>query len=150
MREAKFFAIMCDGTSDISHTDQTTLIIRYVTIKNSIAQVKKSFLIFFPLGGKTAAEISQSILDELELNNLDVMMCRGQDYDKASTMLGIHAEVQQTIKNINPKASFVLCGNHTLNLAGVHAVAIKRQIFCCFRKIECFFLLPLVIDGMSF
>ena len=95
-----------------------TLIVRYVTIKNSIAQVKESFLNFFPLCGKTAAEISQSILDELELSNLDVMMCG----DNASTISGNHAGVQQTIKNINPKALFVPCGNHTLNLAGFHAV----------------------------
>ena len=100
-----------------------TLIVRYVTIKSSIAQVKKSFLSFLPLSGKTAAEISQSIVDELELNNLDVMMCsRGLGYDNASTMSGIYAGVQQTIKNINPKSLFVPCGNHTLNLAGVHAV----------------------------
>ena len=98
---------MCDSTPDISHTDQMALIVRYVTIQNGIAQVKESFLNFFPLRGKTAAEISRSILDELEVNNLDVMMCRGQGYDNASTMSGIHSGVQQIIKNINPKALFV-------------------------------------------
>ena len=40
VREAKYFAIMSDSTMDISHADQMTLIVRYVTIKNSIAQVK--------------------------------------------------------------------------------------------------------------
>ena len=84
---------MCDSAPDISHSDQMTFIDRYVTIKNSIAQVKESFLNFFPLSGKTAAEISQSILDELKLNNLDVMMCRGKGYDNAPTMSGIHAGV---------------------------------------------------------
>ena len=122
MREAKYFAIMCDSTPDMSHTDQMTLIVKYVTIKNGAAQVKESFLTFFPLSGKTAAEISQSLLDELELNNLDVMMCRKQGYDNASTISGIHAGAQQTIKNINSKALFVRCGNHTLNPAGVRVV----------------------------
>ena len=65
VREAKYFAIKCDSTPDMSHTDQLTHIVRYVTIKNSIAQVKESFLTFFPLSGKTASGISQSILDEL-------------------------------------------------------------------------------------
>ena len=50
------------------------------------------------------------------------MMCRGQGYDTASTMSGIHGGVQQTLKNINPKALFVPCEHHKLNLAGVHAV----------------------------
>ena len=69
VREAKYFAIMCDSPANISHTDQITLMVRYVTIKNSIAQVKESFLNFFPLSGKTAAKISQSNQDEIELNN---------------------------------------------------------------------------------
>ena len=76
--EAKYFAIMCDSTPYISHTDQMALTVRYVTIQNGIAQVKESFLNFLPLRCKTAAEISRSILDELEVNNLDVMMCRGK------------------------------------------------------------------------
>ena len=152
VREAKYFAIMCDSTPDISHTDQMTLIVRYVTVKNNIAQVKKSFLNFFPLNGKTAAEIFLSILDELKLNNLDVMMCRGQGYKNASTMSGIHAGVQQTIKNINPNALFVPCGNHTLNLAGVHAVGssqLRDRFFAVLERLYAF-LLPLLIDGMSF
>ena len=119
-----------------------TLIVRYVTIKNSIAQVKESFLNFFRLSGKTAAEIFQSILDEIELNILDVMMCRGQGYDNASTMSGIYAGVQQTIKNINPKALFVPCGNHTLNLAGVHAVGssqLTNRFFVVLERLYVFF-----------
>ena len=84
-------------------TYHMTLIVRYVTIKNSIAQGKESFLNFFSLSGKTAAEFSQSILDELELNNLDEMMCREQGYGNASSMSGIYLGVQQTIKNIIQK-----------------------------------------------
>ena len=141
-REVKYFAIMCDSTPDISHTDQMALIVRYVTIQNGIAQVKESFMNFFPLRGKTAAEISRSILDELEVNNLDVMMCRGQRYDNASTMSGIHSGVQQTIKNINQKPLFVPCGNHTLNLAGVHAVGLSQlseRFFAVLERLYAFF-----------
>ena len=100
------------------------------------------FLNFFPLSGKTAAEISQSILDELELNDLDVMMCRGQGYDNASIMSGIHVGVQQTIKNINPKALFVPWGNQTLNLAGVHAVGssqLSDRFFAVLERLYGFF-----------
>ena len=104
--------------------------------------MKESFLNFFPLRGKTAAEISRSILDELEVNDLDVIMCRGQGYDNASTMSGIHSGVQQTIKNINPKALFVPCENHTLNLAGVHAIGSSRlseRFFAVLERLYAFF-----------
>ena len=50
-------------------------------------------------------------------------MCRGQAYDNAFTMSGIHSGVQRRTKEINSKAISVLCGNHSLNLAGVHAAA---------------------------
>ena len=141
VREAKYFAIKCDSTPDISHTDQMTLIVRYVTIKNSIAHVKESFLTFLPLNGKTAAEISQYILDKLELNNSDVMMSKRQGCDNAATISGIHAKVQETIKNINPEALFVRCGNHSLNLAGVHAVGSSQlsDRFFAVLEIVCFF-----------
>ena len=119
------------------------LIVRYVTIRNNIAQVKKSFLNFFLLSGKTVAEISQSIFDELELNNLDVMMCKGQGQGQsnATSMSGIHSGFQQTIKNINPKALFVPCGN-TLNLAGVHAVRSSQsndRFFAVLERLYAFF-----------
>ena len=152
VREAKHFAIVCDSTPDISHTDQMTPIVTYVTIKKSVAQVKKSFLTFFPLSGKTAAEISRSILDELELNNLHLMMSRKRDYDNASAITGIHAGAQQTIKNTNPKALFVPRGNHTLNPADVHAVGLSQlsdRFFAVLERLYAF-LLPLLIDGMSF
>ena len=76
------------------------------------------------------------------MNNLDVMMCRRQGYDNASIMSGIHSGVQQTIKNINPKAQFVPCGNHTLNFAGVHAVGssqLSEKFFAVLERLYAFF-----------
>ena len=70
------------------------------------------------------------------------MMCREQGYDNASTMSGVHAKVQQTIKSINPKAIFVPCGNHTLNLAGVHVVGssqLSDRFFAVLEKLYAFF-----------
>jgi len=82
----------------------------------------KHLLNFLPLHGKTAEEITNSILNELHENALDIMICKSQAYDKASTTSGIHSGVQRKIKEINSKAIFVPCGNHSLNLAGIHAV----------------------------
>ena len=67
------------------------------------------------------------------------MMCRGQGYDNAFTMSGIHAGVQQTIKNINPNTLFVPCGNHTLNLAGVRAVGSSQSSDRVFAVLERFY-----------
>ena len=76
-----------------------TFIVRYVKIdSNNEVQIKESFLNFFPLHGKNADEIIKSILNKLQQNGLDIMMCRGQAYDNASTMAGIRTGVQRRKK----------------------------------------------------
>ena len=120
-----------------------TLIVRYVKIdSNNEIQIKESFLNFFPLHGKNADEVTKSILNKLQQNGLDIMMCRGQAYDNASTMAGVRTGAQRRIKDINSKALFIPCGNHLLNLAGVYAVgslevsetffAVAERIYSCF------------------
>ena len=118
------------------------LIVRYVKVDSSEVQIKKSFLNFFPLHRKNADEITKSILDELQQNSLDTMMCRGQAYDNASNMAGIRSGVQCRIKEVNSKAIFIPCANHSLNLAGVHAVASSEHsatFFAVVQRIYSFF-----------
>ena len=118
-------------------------IVRYVKIdSNNEVQIKESFLNFFPLHGKDADEITKSILNELQHNGLDIMMSRGQAYDNASTLAGVRTGVQRRIKDINSKALFIPCGNHSLNLAGVHAVGsseVSETFFAVVERIYSFF-----------
>ena len=79
-------------------------------------------------------------------------MCRGQAYDNASTMAGIRSGVQWRIKQVNFKAMFVPCANHSLNLAGVHAMASSEHSATFFAVVEestPFFLL-LLKDGKCY
>ena len=69
-------------------------------------------------------------------------MCRGQAYDNASTMAGVRTGVQRRTKDIYPKALFIPCGNHSLNLAGVHAVGsseVSKTFFPVVERIYSFF-----------
>jgi len=52
-------------------------VVKYVKV-----EIKESFLNFLPLHGKTIEEITNSILNELHENELDVLICRGQAYDQ--------------------------------------------------------------------
>ena len=63
-------------------------------------------------------------------------MCRGQAYDNASTMAGIRSGVQRRIKQVNSKAIFIPCANHSLNLAGVHAMALSEHSATFFAFVE--------------
>ena len=118
------------------------LILRYVKVGSSEVQIKESFLNLFPLHRKNADKITKSILDELQQNGLDTTMCRGQAYDNASNMAGIRSGIQCRIKQVNSKAIFIPCANHSLNLAGVHALATSEHsatFFAVVKRVYFFF-----------
>ena len=72
IKAAKNFSILLDSTPNVSHIDQMALIVRYVKVDSSEAKIKESFLNFFPLHRKNTNEITNSILDELQQNSLDI------------------------------------------------------------------------------
>ena len=72
---------------------------------------------------ESAESIAKEITSKLEQDNLDLNDCRGQTYDNAATMSGKVSGVQKLISQKNPKAKFVNCDNHSLNLVGVHAAS---------------------------
>ena len=59
-------------------------------------------------------------------------------------MTGVHGDIQNLLRNVNWKAKFVPCSNHSLYLCGVHASdekasAIKFgviEIFCIFSPLQ--------------
>ncbi|KAK4873255.1 hypothetical protein RN001_015284 [Aquatica leii] len=124
VKEAKYFTIVFDSTPDLSHKDQTSQILRYVKLDDTKVQVIESFIDFSETEGKKAEDISKIILDKIESDGLDIQNCRGQAYDNAAVMSGIHSGVQTRIKAINLNAQYVACSNHTLNLVGVHAASV--------------------------
>ena len=136
IKAAKYFSILLDSTPDVSHIDQMALIVRYVKVDSIEVQIKELFLNFFPLHRKNADKIIKSMLDELQQNSLDITTCRGQAYDNASTMAEIRSGVQCRIKQLNSKAIFIPCANHSLNLAGIHAVASSEHSATFFAVVE--------------
>lgn len=136
IKKAKYFGILFDSTPDISHVDQMSYVIRYVHIEGDQVEVKESFLGFFPKAGKTAVELTENILTQLESDNLDIHLCRAQGYDNAATMAGVHGGVQAKIKEHNPKALFMPCANHSLNLCGVHSFGSVSSIVNFFGTVE--------------
>ncbi|GBP20823.1 52 kDa repressor of the inhibitor of the protein kinase [Eumeta japonica] len=91
---------------------------------------------FFLMSGKTAADMSKDILQQLEKDGLDIALCRAQGYDNAASMSNVHGGVQRKIREVNPKALFSPCSNHSLNLCGVHAFVCVPSSVTCFGTIE--------------
>lgn len=139
-----FFILRKQNITALSLTVHQTshTLIRYVHIENKKVEVKESFLGYFQLTGKKALDITEDIIKAIEQDGLDITLCRGQGYDNASTMAGVHSGVQARIRKLNPKALFVPCTNHSLNLCGVHSFATVSQCVTFFGTLEslyCFF-----------
>jgi len=54
--------------------------------------------------------------DVLKTLDLDINNVRGHGYDKGSNMKGKHQGVQKRLLDINPRAFYMPCGSHCLNL----------------------------------
>lgn len=117
-KEARYFAITVDSTPDLSHVDQLTFVIRYVTPDG---QPVERFFGFIPIKSHKAEYLKETVLKVLNDLGLDIALCRGQCYDNASNMSGVYAGLQAKILEMSPKAFYVPCTSHTLNLVGNNA-----------------------------
>ena len=131
----KYFAIIFDSSPDLSHIDQTCQVLHFVIIEGSSVNVVELFIDFMETKGKMAEYFSNNILEKVNEKEIDIANCTGQAYDNVAVMSGKHNGVQKRIKD-NSNVEFVLCSNHSLNLAGVHAAAITTNSVTYFGAVE--------------
>ena len=112
---SKYFSILVDETTDISNVEQLTFCIRYIDKDN--IKVCEDFLCFVPISSTTAENISSVILNTLNELGLDIKYLRGQGYDGAAAISGQFKGTQAYISEQQPKAIYVHCMSHCLNLA---------------------------------
>lgn len=117
VKQSKYFTILLDGTPDKSHKEQLTFLLRIVEIsKNLKYEINEYFIIFIHTSNKSGLNLTEKIKGQLQLMNLDLKNCRGQAYDNGANMVGRKQGVQSRIISENPRAFFVPCTAHSLNL----------------------------------
>lgn len=117
LKEAVYFSIILDCTPDASHIEQMTMIVRFVkAISGEEVSIQEHFLGFVPINDSSGEGIKDYLLEELAKNGLQLNNMRGQGYDNGSNMKGKNVGVQKRILEVNPRAFFVPCSNHSLNL----------------------------------
>jgi hypothetical protein len=136
IRQAKYFSMMFDTTPDLAHREQMSEVIRYVHIHETNVEIKESFIDFFEIHEKTSEALATEILSKLDADGLRVEDCRGQTYDNAAVMAGRRTGVQTRIREKNPRALYVPCDSHSLNLVGVHAAHVDPVMVTFFGTIE--------------
>ena len=115
MKSAKFFSICADEAADSSNREQLPLILRFVDNSNSIREEFGDFIVCDT--GTTGVAIADKILNPEYL--------RGQAYDGAGNMAGKYRGAAVSIQSTCPKAVYVHCAAHSLNLCVVAACGVQ-------------------------
>ena len=105
-------SVITDESCNISGKEQLSIVLRYIIG----SKVHESFTGFVEMDLLSAESISTSILARPSKIGVDFQKLVGQGYDGASTMAGHLSGVQKRIRDKYPRAIFVHCASHCLNL----------------------------------
>ena len=144
LKQSKYFSIILDCTPDISHEEQISVVVRFVFLNTSTnkVEVKEHFLGFFPIKDTTGEELTTFLLNFISTSNIDLQDMRGQGYDNGSNMKGNKIGLQKSILEMNPRAFYVPCAAHSLNLVVNDAAKSSLEItnfFSIVQEIYVFF-----------
>ncbi|GFW81322.1 TTF-type domain-containing protein [Trichonephila clavipes] len=76
VKQAKCYAFLLDCTRDVSRVEEMSIILRFCN--SSTGAIEEHFVGFIAFAETTGEYITNSILQELDRNGLDIQNCRGQ------------------------------------------------------------------------
>ena len=120
IKAAKWYSILCDEVVDVGNKEQVSIVLRFVDGQT----IREEFLDFVTVERITGEVLANKLKDMLISYGLDIGDCRGQGYDSASNMSG-KSGVQGRLMAVNPKAIYVHCNSHILNLCIVQACSLQ-------------------------
>ena len=123
VKSAKFFSVCADEAAECSNKEQLPLVLRFVDATNSIREEFVDFLLCDT--GTAGSSLADKILEALREYGLDASNLRGQAYDGAGNMAGKYNGVAANIRSTYPKAVYVHCAAHSLNLCVVAACSVQ-------------------------
>ena len=135
---AGIYSIAMDCTTDSSHADQLSIIIRYLNRSLDIVERLVSVQRVKESSAEGLFNTLQEILKESSLSLKDV----GQSYDGASVMTGKYKGVKTLVQQVNPQCIFIWTFDHVLNLVIMEACGSSlaaKSLFGALEKLYAFF-----------
>lgn len=133
IKNARYYSIIVDSIPDVSHNDQLSLIIRYVSENGTPVE---RFICFLEKSGHKSEELADAVLTVINSFNINISFLRGLTYDNAINMSGAYKRLQVKIKEVNPLADYVPCSAHSLNLVGSCAASCCKNACCFFDLLQ--------------
>lgn len=117
VKSACHFAVIIDTTTDISNQEQFKFIVRYV---NSTGVLEERLLALETASDATGQGLFNTSckITSKYVISWEKHLCP-QSYDGAASMQGIYSSLRSFIQNENPRAIYVWCFAHILNLVVV-------------------------------
>lgn len=127
INKSEFLSIQADETTDVSTKAQLSVIFRYVRTEACV--IEERFMGFFDVSAdKTAAGISNQLINVLQKYHIPADILISQTYDGASVMAGQHGGVHTFVRELYPRALFIHCYAHQLNLVLLHGSKTIKDI----------------------
>ncbi|XP_068703325.1 52 kDa repressor of the inhibitor of the protein kinase-like [Montipora foliosa] len=139
VKQSRMFSVMADEAADVSNKENLSLVLRYV---DSSKNIREEFVGFYLCGEETTGNaIKELIINTVRDLGLTMDNCRGQSYDGAGNMAGRYVGASTLIQNQFPKAIYVHCMNHRLNLcvADTCSLSMVQNMMGTVRKLSEFF-----------
>nr|XP_026694590.1 zinc finger MYM-type protein 1-like [Ciona intestinalis] len=87
VKDAVFYSVLADETSDVSLIEQLSICVRYVEVANdNKPEIREDFLGFVAVENMSGHALANSIIETLKMWGLDLSNLRGQGYDGAANM----------------------------------------------------------------
>ena len=111
---------MADEVTDSSNKEQLVICLRSV---DDNFQTSEDFIGLHHVESIKAYVLVACLKDAMLRMNLSIINCHAQCYDGASTMCGVRNGASTQIRADEPRAIFVHCRGHALNLAAADSQA---------------------------
>ena len=127
VKQNKYFTIIVDEATDVSFREQVSICLRHVS--SNTLEIQEEFTGLYETENTTAETLTILIKDAMCRYGLSLSDCRGQAYDGAANLSGRLSGVQARISREYPKALYIHCFCHSLNLA-IQDSSRKIDIIC--------------------